>query len=434
MTDKARTILNLLGSQTTPLKLVTDNQDTSDIIHAILDKHDSCQGDYDKFSFLFDTGTVPNICGDLFDFCKQNIAYVVEKTKAQYASSPGTILKRGTGDCKSYALFCGGVLDALRRQGKRINWCFRFASYNLFKKDPYHVFIVVRYQGQDIFLDPVFPSFNYKRPAMWVQDYKVSTVPAAIAGMYADNQGRLNVLSDCVCAEDDANDRAMSTMGATTADSGTSIIKVSAALAPIPVVGWIAAAAGGIIGGALAIFGDKHQQSSDVLWLVQLYQQNVLGQTGITASNANDALTQQAQAWFSAVVGVPIGARSDFNILQTGDTNSNHPSSKSDQERGNDYIIWKNLQGKVSPEMAAAAAHIAATLNPYQATPKSWASRTAAPWTIQANPAATATTAPGASTSFASLFSNKWMLLLLVGAGLGFILYKPKPVHHVKRS
>jgi hypothetical protein len=432
------TILTRLGSQDVSTRMLVDQQTTGDIIQAMLQKHEQCQGDYDKFSYLFDVGTVDQVCRYLFDFCKSNIAYVVEKTKAQYVSKPYTILKRGTGDCKTYALFCAGVLDSLKRKGKRLNWSFRFASYKIFKQEPYHVFVVVNDgstgSGGAIYLDPVFDVYNYKKLPMWKKDYNGRNYsrPAKIAGMYADSKGCLNVLSD--------NDAALDAqigpyIGDSTAQTGTTIIKVSAAAAAIPVVGWIAAAAGGIIGGALAIFGDPHQQSSDVLWLVQLYQEKVLGQTGITASNANDALTQQAQAWFSVVVGVPIGERQDYNILQSGDANHNinvadQLPTLTDQQRGQLYLNWKGaaVQGKVNLATATAAAHIAASkaMNPYLG-PKAWAGLLAAPWTVQGQQAAAQSSG---GSSLASLFSNKWLLLILIGLGAGMLLMPSHPIKH----
>jgi hypothetical protein len=189
-------ILQLVGKQPYKESMLIDDQDTDDIIEAILNKHESCEADYDKFAYLFDGGTTLDICERLFDFCKEHLAYVVETTKRQYVSKPGTMLRRGHADCKGYALFCGGVLDALKRSGKKINWDFRFASYNLFNRKPYHVFIVVHYQGHEVFVDPVFNKFGYRKPAIWIEDYKMSAPTAKIAGMCCDAKGRLNVMSD----------------------------------------------------------------------------------------------------------------------------------------------------------------------------------------------------------------------------------------------
>jgi hypothetical protein len=430
------TILALLGNQADNTTLLIEQQTTEDIMQAMLAKHEQCQADYDKFSYLFDVGTVYDICQCLFNFCKRNLAYRVEKTKAQYISKPYTILARGYSDCKGYALFCAGVLDSLRRKGKRVDWAFRFASYKLFKKEPYHVFVTVKDASGPsslIYLDPVFDVFNYKRIPMWRQDYSgklFGKKPAQVAGMQVGQGGRLNVLSDCDCMEDDT------WLGATTSQTGTSIMKLTGAAAPylatVPVVGWIAIGVGSLAGGLLSILGDKHNQSSSVLWLVQLYQEKVLGQTGVTASNANDALTPQAQAWFSLVLGVPIGEREDYNILQSGDTNYNidvrtKPVPLTDAQRAQLYLSWKTAaQGKVDLATATEAAHIAASqaMNPYLG-PKSWAGLMAAP-SVQA---INAQAAPGAasSTGLASIFSNKWLMIILIGAGLGLLLFPSHP-------
>jgi hypothetical protein len=421
------TILNLLGKQPYKERLLVDRQDTQDIIEAILNKHDSCTADYDKIAFLFDGGKVPQICERLFNFCKENLAYVVERTKAQYTSKPSTMLRRGHADCKGYALFCGGVLDALKRKGEKISWAFRFASYKLWQKKPYHVFIVVYYQGQEIYIDPVFSSFHYRKPALWLQDYVMTAQqPAAIAGMMCDTRGRLNVLSDGEC-----------TVGATTSQTGAQIMKIAPALAVVPVVGWIAGAAAEVIGGIVSIVGSKWNQSPDVRWLVQLYEYYAKGNAGATSDNkVSETDTQPAQAWFSVVLGVPIGGRKDFNILQSGDGNTNTPTNQTDVQRAQNYLNWKGLAGQVSLQDATNAADIAATMNPSKFPVGGWASRTAAPWVIaKQQAAAAAAQVPATSTSsYASLFQNKWLLFAIIGAGVLVIYEANKKPHHAKRA
>jgi hypothetical protein len=427
MTATKETILNLIGKQQYRELLLVDRQDTSDIIEAILNKHEACEKDYDKFAYLFDGGKVPQICERLFIFCRKNLDYIVERTKAQYTSKPGTMLRRGHADCKGYALFCGGVLDSLKRKGEKISWAFRFASYKLWQKKPYHVFIVVFYQGQEIYIDPVFSSFTYRKPALWLQDYIMTAQPAAqIAGMVCDTRGRLNVLSDGEC-----------TVGSTASDTGTKIISISGQVAKVPVVGWIAGAAGAIVGGAIAILGSHWTQSPDVRWLQQLYDYYAKGMAGVTSDNkvSNAENPQEAQAFFSVVLGVPIGGRKDFNILQSGDGNTNTPTNQTAAQRAQNYLTWKGLAGKVSLQDATNAANIAANMNPSKFKVGGWAGLTAAPWVIAEQQAAAAATAPTGSTdSFASLFQNKWVLFAVIGAGVLIIYESSKKPHHAKRA
>jgi hypothetical protein len=442
MIPQTKTILGLIGDQPYKEMMLVDNQDTSDIIEAILNKHEKCESDYDKFAFLFDGGSIPDICKRLYDYCRQNLTYSIEETKSQYTSKPATILQRGYSDCKCYSLFCGGVLDALKRQGTKVKWAFRFASYNLLRKRPYHVFIVVFYQGEEIFIDPVFQTFNYHKPAMWCEDYFMSNEPANVAGMVCDSGGRLSCLSDgesnmgraATHHPSNPHQRPVfspshSGIGATTAGTGQQIIAVSSKLGVIPVVGWIAEAAGSIIGGAVAILGSKWTESTDVRWLQQLYEYYVLGNKNATSDNkvsTSVAEVQQAQAWFSVVLGVPIGGRKEFNILQSGNGDTNSPSGPvNPTQRANDYIAFKQLTGKIDPAIVEKAVWIANMMDPRTAAPGSWAGALAAPWTLTKDSSgsydvtavAPPVTSSGTST-LSTLFQNKWVLFGLIGAGL----------------
>jgi hypothetical protein len=443
MIPKPETILNIIGPQPYSEMLLIDRQDTSDIVEALLNKHEACINDYDKFAYLFDGGTVLDICRRLYDFCRLYLDYNVESTKAQYTSKPGTILRRGYADCKCYALFCGGVLDALSRSGEKINWCFRFASYKLFSKRPYHVFIVVNYYGTEIYIDPVFSRFDYRKPGMWLTDYDVSVKPAQIAGMCCDQSGQLNVMMDGETATfppDGFRERDDGMIG-TTAETGAAISKVAPALAVIPVVGWIAAAGGTLIGGFLQIFGNKYHTSTNVRWLTAKYQRYVLGDGSATSDNhVNEGNTENAQKWFSYVLGVPIYDQLRYHALRGTSPTTGKSLNISRDQRAQNYLNSLNPQEKTAVTYAQA---LAATYPADQFKengidgdypPGSWKGFTAAPSLIDQNKAAT--TGTGALSSLASLFSNKWILLLIIGAAVGFVVTsKPKGnIRRVKNS
>jgi hypothetical protein len=336
------------------------------------------------------------------------------------------MLSRGYADCKGYALFIGGVLDALKRQGEKINWAFRFASYNLLKKKPYHVFIVVFYNGSEIYVDPVFPKFDYRyKPAMWLRDYSMNNQSAQIAGMYCDTSGGLQVLSD-------GNTSVGDLIGTTTAQYGASIQKLAPALAAIPV----AAIALEAFGTALAIFGDKHVQGPDIRWLIQLYQYFVLGQAAVTSDNkVNEGLKNDTWAWFAYVCGVPVYSRSAFNCLKTGHEEGKQTNLDA-AGRAGVYIRITGNPGGSSLADITAAAQIAASLD-YKAPAGGWKNQTPAPSVIDklqgsATPGLT-TTAP--KNSLASLGTNKWLLFAIIGAGIA-VLYQAnkKPNHARKRT
>lgn len=154
---------------------VKENQQVSDIIKQILKAHEQYAWYYDKIALYFDDKTVSKICDRLFDFCKKEIKYNEEPDHNQTTALPTGILTRGHGDCKHYASFCGGVLDALKRKaGKDLNWCYRFVSYRPFSPSPHHVFVVVFDGDNEIWIDPT-PGSEKVNP-VWQLDKKAKFV------------------------------------------------------------------------------------------------------------------------------------------------------------------------------------------------------------------------------------------------------------------
>lgn len=393
--------------------MVVDDQDAWDIMSRMMLKHKSCACDYSKIASDFEGDSTYAIASNLWNFCKNNLQYKEESIHRQYVSSPQTMLSRGYCDCKGYALFIGGVLDALNRKGYAIRWKYRFASDDPKTEIPGHVFIVINDDGSEIWVDPVLSQFNEDHYFFSHQDRKVA---AKVAGC------------GCGCAGE--------AIGATTSQTGTAIIKITASLAPIPVYGWIATAAGAIVGGIISIVGSKWNQSDDVRWLIQLYQYFVVGQKTVTSDHlVNEALTQTAQAYFSVVTGVPIGGRKDLNILQSGDGNTNTPTGQTPESRATNYLNWKGLTGKIPMDNVVQAANIAARLN-FSAPAGSWASLTPAPSTIVKDDAGNVEL-PGTSATYvnaagqlvspvqssAGIGGNK-MILIAAAAAIALILIK----------
>jgi hypothetical protein len=163
--DKTKMIAALAGTEMTTRELVED-QTVPDIMKAMLNKHNRCEADYDKIYREFLGGDVYDICYRLWKFCRDEFNYVIEKAKKQYVSSPIAMLTNGDVDCKNYALFCAGVLDAIKRnEGMDIVFVYRFANYDfldslLHPQDAGHVFVVVNPNTDDIWVDPVLPRFN----------------------------------------------------------------------------------------------------------------------------------------------------------------------------------------------------------------------------------------------------------------------------------
>lgn len=164
-------------------------QSVGDIMQGIIATHGLYRTDYDKIAARFDRGNTLTVCRNLYDWMLSNTHYVIEPDNKQTLRSPAAILALGSNpkhglDCKSYSLFIGGVLDALNRRGRKINWCYRFASYRLNDSLPHHVFIVVNPNtSNEIFVDPVIQPFNYKKPYFYHIDKKPQMALYSISGV-----------------------------------------------------------------------------------------------------------------------------------------------------------------------------------------------------------------------------------------------------------
>lgn len=134
---------------------INPDQNVRDIIIEVLEAHQEFAPYYDNISSFFEGETVNDTCDNIYFFLKSNITYREETPKDQTSALPAGILTRGYGDCKHYSGFAAGILDALCRQGKKIDWCYRFASYKFLDKTPHHVFIVVNPgSSNEIWIDP----------------------------------------------------------------------------------------------------------------------------------------------------------------------------------------------------------------------------------------------------------------------------------------
>ena len=142
-------------------QIIEHNQTTSDIIKGIMAKHDACRNDYLKISYLFAADTPVHTAKNVFTYLKRNSLYKPESEHLQKLMSPAAIVANADKgiDCKSYALFINGVLDAERyRTRKNYDLRYRFAGYNGAALG--HVFAVLKYRDKTYFIDPVLDVFN----------------------------------------------------------------------------------------------------------------------------------------------------------------------------------------------------------------------------------------------------------------------------------
>lgn len=169
-------------------RIVAFDQSTGDIIAGLLATHDQYKTEYDKIYKQFDAPTNEGIARKIFSFLKEKCHYVIEPNGYQTLRSPAAILSLGMNpkiglDCKSYSLFIAGILDAFRRHGRPINFTYRFASYKPHDRLPHHVFVVMKVNGKEIWIDPVMPTFNNRKSYFHSLDKKVPMSLYALSGI-----------------------------------------------------------------------------------------------------------------------------------------------------------------------------------------------------------------------------------------------------------
>jgi hypothetical protein len=178
MTPTVGALLNELPPYQDNWIVIHPNQSVRDIMTEVVNAHEEFAPYYDKIALYFDDSSVKKICDKVYSFIKRNIKYHEEPEETQTSALPTGVLTRGFGDCKHYSGFAAGVLDALKRTGRNIDWSYKFASYDPASKTPHHVFVEVRDHGETIWIDPT-PGAREKTP-WWLMDKKVKTSNMAL--------------------------------------------------------------------------------------------------------------------------------------------------------------------------------------------------------------------------------------------------------------
>ena len=163
--DQRTFILSKLPIYTGTVNVISEDQSVKDIINGVKYCHDKYAEDYDLIGQYFIGSTAEDTCENIFDFLRKSSFYYIEGTDKQTLRSPAAILSTGKTigiDCKNYALFIGGVLDAINRSlEQNIPYVYRFASDKMFDKTPNHVFIVAFPNTKyETWIDPI-PEVSY---------------------------------------------------------------------------------------------------------------------------------------------------------------------------------------------------------------------------------------------------------------------------------
>lgn len=168
----AKKLSPFLGTE----KTLVLNQDTGDIIDGIVSMHDKYRSEYDKIYKYFVGDNVDDTAYNIWCYLKDNFKYNIESEDLQVLRSPASIMNNKVGiDCKNYSLCAAGLLDAYRRKEKLdFGLDFRFASYDPFNKTPQHVFVVIKENGKEYWLDPVLDEYDLKKQPYYYKDKKIN--------------------------------------------------------------------------------------------------------------------------------------------------------------------------------------------------------------------------------------------------------------------
>jgi len=146
-----------LGKAIKPNQTITIKKrgNNSDIINTIHSYMPYAIGQSKKRASIFKGKDNKETCRNIWSFLKHNIKYVEDSVHFQDIKLPDRLVKERKGDCKSYSMFTGSILECLG-----IPYKFAYTSYTN-SKTPQHVYV----QTDDgIIVDAVWRKFNDEKP------------------------------------------------------------------------------------------------------------------------------------------------------------------------------------------------------------------------------------------------------------------------------
>lgn len=147
------------------------NAITGDIIKTLLDCFKVAADQTKEFSENFRGANHFKSAFNIWQFVRDNVTYKKDSDGVQVVQSPGALLSRLNGDCKSQSLLISAVLFNLGAENVRL----RFVSYKG-NKIPTHVYTVFDYEGKTVPVDSVIKKFNFELPYKYKIDKKVMNV------------------------------------------------------------------------------------------------------------------------------------------------------------------------------------------------------------------------------------------------------------------
>jgi hypothetical protein len=305
--------------------IVFGSQNLHEIIEEVLNAHTRYAYQYDCITGFFKG----NILKKLFMFCQEYLPYLEESGSDQTTKSASALLQSYTNDCKHYAGFIGGTLDALNRTGRyHFNWYYRFVSYDKNRATADHVFIVC----DDIWLDPTpIKIKNSKRyiqrhfndrltiPTYYV-DIKANAMLSTLSGVHytVDQEQPANSSSCLGCSH--IGEVSPELQKAAEADESIAAVvqaadELSGWLPEGGLKDWLNGFLEDPTGAILETFFGKKYTTGDYK-LGEVYMRNILGMMDIQRrGQVPDSYVPQAWSFFTLALGIPIGSLDHIDQL-----------------------------------------------------------------------------------------------------------------------
>lgn len=325
--------------------IVYGEQSVHDIIVEVINAHNRYASHYDNLISFF-TGNVPR---QLFNFCQAYLPYREESDHYQQTKSPSAILQSGKmkNDCKHYAGFVAGVLDAMNRAGlTNYDWRYMFVNYKKGSDKADHVFVIV---DDDIWIDPtpikdrktgryVSRTFNDRLmiPANYRDDLKPETMLSSLHGLhyYVANE---DISQPTMCNMNGSYNNnnnvgfawaavlpAIQTATGTAGTINSAVSTANSLADKLPDGGlkdWVKTFMSDPVGAVTTIFTGRTYTSGDYR-LGEVYMRNILGMMEIQRrGQVPDGYVPQAWSFFTLALGVPIGSLDHIDQLVIGASN-----------------------------------------------------------------------------------------------------------------
>lgn len=99
---------------------------------------------------------------NIWQFARKNVKYIEDQAGHEVIKSPGNLLVEGKGDCKSFAVLAGSILQNLG-----VPYFFRLIWERPWVPGQAHVYVMAQLENGDFFpVDPVNPDFG-EEPFYW---------------------------------------------------------------------------------------------------------------------------------------------------------------------------------------------------------------------------------------------------------------------------